>query len=169
MKKKLIFVGLFVFFVGLTYAIFKESGWQINTQERVKIYEKDYPSLYSIERALDILEEVEYAAIVYTTKAIRHNDSWFFRYIITPLHWQASASADVLYTVMGEEYETIEYGATSKNISNYAVFVALCVSDDMALYAPDNGYIFPATEELIIYFKNRKINSSATKNNGTCQ
>jgi len=41
---------------------------------------------------------------------------------------------------MGEEYDTIEYGVTSKNILNYAVFVALCVSDDMALSAPDNGY-----------------------------
>ncbi len=55
-------------------------------QKRVKIYKKDYPSLYSIERALDVLEEVEYAAALYATKAIRHNDSWFFRYIITPLH-----------------------------------------------------------------------------------
>lgn len=153
--KKIFYLLVVLILSSLIYTAFKESGWQYNNQERKSITEADYPNLDSIERALTILAESQYAAIVYPKRTILHGDNWFSRNILPPEHWEATTTAEVILTIRGKSYPTIEYNSLSSYLSNNAIFVGLCIDNETGLhYTPDNGFEIPATDELITYFNN---------------
>jgi len=160
---RIIVVGGIAFLLcGLAYTIFsRDLQWEVNTQQRIKIYEKDYPNLVSIERAKGIMADVHYAAIVYSKQSTSWSDEGNRR-----VH--SAKKADVLYTVFGEEHSSIEYVSSGDALPNYATFVGLCLSKDIGLYEPDNGYEFPATEELIESLKDVDANKFRTKESSVC-
>lgn len=151
---KIISISLVVALI-LIYALnYSSENWTENNLEKVVIYEKDFPYLNSIERITDSLRDVQYAAIVYPLKHKVYPNSIFHEYILKNPKENTSytVKAKVLHTIIGEQSDTITYSSAGASIGSNAIFVGLCKTTN-GLYAPGNGYEFPATQEAIEFVK----------------
>lgn len=154
MKFKVISICLVVFFILIYVLNYSNEGWLENKLPEVVIYEKDFPYLNSIERIMDALSKVQYAAIVYPERYKVFPNSIFHKYILNNPKESTfyTVKAKVLHTIMGEPMNSITYGSAGSYVGDNAVFVALCKTEN-GFYAPDNGYEFPATQEAIKFIE----------------
>jgi len=150
MRWTTISIFIILFLVLMLYAAFHNSDeWVGNENKRRDVYERDYPNLNASERLKDFLKEVDYVAVVYP-KAIRiYPNSWFHQVILgnPPEGTTYTIKAKVEYTLLGDEYKTIEYASSGVGLSGHSRIVGLCETDSDTFYAPDNGYEIPATKE----------------------
>jgi len=171
MKLKAISIFLVVFLIFIYAINYSNENWLENKLPETVIYEKDFPYLNSIERIIDALSEVQYAAIVYPEKHKIYPNSIFHKYILNNPKESTfyTVKAKVLHTIMGEPMNSITYGSAGSSVGGNAVFIALCKTES-GFYAPGNGYEFPATQEAIEFIKKltkesiRKSTSTACPN-----
>ncbi len=164
MKKSYAFIIALMVIVGLFYIAFRnDDRWY--TQEGKFFSEENYlEDPYILEMIEKQLLNVDYVAIVYATEARTTPNSWFHRVIMDnpydSTYYQIKAEVD--YTILGAEYNTITYTSTEispssgKKGKSYATLVMLCGDSPSNMYPPDNGYEFAASKELIAYFKKKR-------------
>ncbi len=152
------------------FAFYNSDEWVENNQKRIEVYNKDFPNLNANDRVMDLLEKAEYAAIVYPKANRVYPNSWFHRVILgnPPEGTGYTVKADVEFTVMGIEHSAITYGSEIVSIPPYPLFVALCVSGEIGLFAPDNGYEIPATKEIIEFLKTLDRKKLTRENSSAC-
>jgi len=150
-KKNILVLGFILSLSIILYAVFSNSDeWKINEQQRIEVYDNDYPHLNARERIMRDIGKVDYVAIVYPKANHVYPNSWFYRKILgSPAEGTTVTKANVEYTIIGDEFTSIIYGSAVNTLPNHLIVVALCVSDNNEFYAPDNGYEIPATNEVI--------------------
>lgn len=142
-----------------TALLYNSDSWTINQQQRLVIHEQDYPQLNSKSRILDLISQVNYAAVVYPQASLTYPNSMFHKYIL----WNPVESTSyrikskVEQTIFGEKHSDIIYYSSGSTLPAYPVFVALCKSEK-GYYAPSyfsqgNGFEIPATQEAIEFLK----------------
>jgi len=170
-RKNVLFISFVLAAVIISYFAFRNSDeWVENNQARIEVYNKNYPNLNADERVMDLLEKTNYAAIVYPKAIYIYPNSWFHQTILgNPTEGTSfTIKADVELTIIGSVYKTITYASSSNNLPQHPLFVALCFSEEVGLYAPDNGYEIPATKEIIKFLKSMDKQKIVHKSSITC-
>lgn len=172
MSKKIVLrlSTVLVLVISTYFAFHNSDEWTENNQKRIEVYNKDYPNLNANDRVMDLLEKAEYAAIVYPKANRVYPNSWFHNVILgNPSEGTSyTIRADVEFTIMGIEYSSITYGSAINSLPPHPLFVALCVSDEIGLFAPDNGYEIPATKEIVEFLKTLDRKKITQKNSSAC-
>jgi len=156
MYKKSVFVLLVLCSIGLFYSALKNNdSWVVNDSPRGKS-PYDFSEAELLKLIYKDLKRVNYAAIVYPIAQKTYHNSWFNRKMEEYFHWHGATSiairADVEYTIFGEEFNAIEFGAADDSLTNFPLLVMLCASGEN-MYEPDLGYVKPASQKLIEHLK----------------
>lgn len=151
---KIIAIGCFcaVALISADRNLFRDSQeWIINDSKRIAVNNQDYPHLNPNARILDVLGNVDYAAVVFQRSSLDTANGWL---LSDDSHSAAlKIIATVEHSVKGEKLDFIVYNSTFQSMVNYPVFVGLKKTKDGKFYVPDNGYEFPATTEAIDFLK----------------
>ncbi|MGH1441432.1 MAG: hypothetical protein ACRBBR_15055 [Cellvibrionaceae bacterium] len=177
MKKSYIFIVIALMIIGLVYAAFyNDEAWHPKEGRLTSSidYLEDADVMKMIEKQLG---DVDYAAIVYATEARTTPNSWFHRVIVGNPYDSTyyEIKADVEHTVLGPEYSSINYTSAGRADSRpekpeaaYAMLVLLCGDSSDHLYAPETAYEFPASKEMIEYFKQREKLPALKQDSSVC-
>lgn len=170
--KKLIFLFAIIILLFITYFIFSNSNeWTQNKKDRIEIFNKNFPQLNSKRFLNEFIENTSYVAIVYPKASLVYPNSWFHRIIMgNPFEGTSYLiKANVEFTLIGKEYDSITYSSANNLLPPYPVLVGLCLMEDSGeLYAPDNGYEIPATNETIQILKSLDKNQFKHKTTSIC-